>query len=88
MSDDEQFDNDVEDGSIDSVDTDSDSSSEETTTVTDASMSMLAKDRERQKLQADIEAFLSSGGKIQTVDNNVVGDPPKRPESSYGSQPI
>lgn len=42
----------------------------------------------RQQLQSDIEAFLASGGTITEVPANVVADPPKKPQSNYGGQPI
>lgn len=46
------------------------------------------RERARLKLEADIEAFLAGGGQIQAVDVNVMADPPKRPQSNYGGQPI
>lgn len=57
-------------------------------TVGDSASSLLAKNEARRKIQSDIEAFLAAGGQIQSIDKNVVGDPPRKPESSYGSQPI
>lgn len=42
----------------------------------------------RQQLQSDVEAFLASGGRITEVPPNVVTDPPKKPQSNYGGQPI
>lgn len=42
----------------------------------------------RQQLQSDIEAYLASGGSITEVPPNVVADPPKKPQSNYGGQPI
>lgn len=57
--------------------------------ITSDSVAVLAnKERERLKIQSDIESFLASGGKINAIDNNVVADPPKKPDSNYGSQPI
>jgi hypothetical protein len=47
-----------------------------------------SKEAERTKMQSEIEAFLASGGTISRVANNVVADPPKKPESNYGGQPI
>ncbi len=47
-----------------------------------------AKELERQRLQSEVEAFLASGGKISRIEANVVSDPPRRPESNYGGQPI
>lgn len=57
-------------------------------TVGDSASSLLAKNEARRKIQSDVEAFLAAGGQIHCIDNNVVGDPPRKPESSYGSQPI
>lgn len=47
-----------------------------------------AKQNLRQQLDADIEAFLSGGGAIDRVDNNVTADPPSKPVSKYGGRPI
>lgn len=47
-----------------------------------------AKASERNQLAADIEAFLSRGGKVESVNPNVMADPPQKPDSSYGSRPI
>ena len=44
--------------------------------------------RIREQLNADIEAFLKKGGQITRVDDSIRADPPRRPEPSYGSQPI
>lgn len=51
-------------------------------------LSVEAKAREREMLARQMEEFMARGGKIQEVDANVVGDPPKRPDSKYGSRPI
>ncbi len=53
-----------------------------------AAASLSEKDAERQRIQAEIEEFLSNGGQITRVDTNVMSDPPKAPESNYGGQPI
>ena len=42
----------------------------------------------RASLEAQVEAFLKKGGKIETVDTNVTSDPPKKPSSEYGNRPI
>lgn len=42
----------------------------------------------RQQLQADVEAYLAAGGRINEIPANVVSDPPKKPQSNYGGQPI
>lgn len=53
-----------------------------------ASASLAARNKVRESMQAEIEAFLARGGKIQTIDDNVMADPPRKPTSSYGSRPI
>ncbi|MGC1507466.1 hypothetical protein FT643_18000 [Ketobacter sp. MCCC 1A13808] len=50
--------------------------------------SLSSRDAERQKLQQDMERYLTSGGQIKQIDRNVRMDPPRRPESNYGSRPI
>lgn len=47
-----------------------------------------SRQRLRDQLSSDIEAYLAKGGKISQVDSNVSADPPKRPESNYGQRPI
>lgn len=44
----------------------------------------LARESERARLAGDVEAFLSSGGRIREVAIGERADPPKRPESNYG----
>lgn len=51
-------------------------------------LSIEAKAREREMLARQMEEFMARGGKIQEVDPNVVGDPPRKPEGKYGSRPI
>lgn len=82
MSDDEDF----TEGDVKSVSGDSVSSDDEGIFYTDQNIS--AKDQERLRLQEQIEAFLASGGEIDRIPSNVVSDPPKKPESNYGGQPI
>ncbi|MBU1332698.1 MAG: hypothetical protein KJ884_18310 [Gammaproteobacteria bacterium] len=50
--------------------------------------SVEAKQKERDALARAMEEFLSRGGKVQEVEPNVVADPPKKPDSKYGSRPI
>jgi hypothetical protein len=50
--------------------------------------SVEAKQKERDALARAMDEFLSRGGKVQEVEVNVVADPPKKPESKYGSRPI
>lgn len=54
--------------------------------VADASVE--AKEREREMLARQMEEFLARGGEVQQVDNNTLGDPPKKPGGKYGSRPI
>jgi hypothetical protein len=50
--------------------------------------SMLDKLAERERLNQEIERFLLSGGCISHIDENVMADPPRKPENKYGSHPI
>lgn len=53
-----------------------------------AGASITARQAIRDKLQSDIEAFLAAGGRINEIPPNVIADPPRKPESNYGGQPI
>ncbi len=64
------------------------SENEEAHTVGDSASSLVVKEHERKRIESDVEAFLAAGGKIQSIENNVVSEPPKKPESAYGSKPI
>lgn len=44
--------------------------------------------RQRDEVASEIEAFLAQGGGITSVEANLRADPPKKPESNYGSRPI
>ena len=46
------------------------------------------KQLEREELSQQIDKFLEAGGKINYIDSHVIADPPKKPISNYGSQPI
>lgn len=46
------------------------------------------KKAEQEELNKQIESFLNSGGEIDVIEPNVLADPPKKPVSNYGSQPI
>lgn len=50
--------------------------------------SVEAKQKERDALAKAMEEFLTRGGKVQEIEPNVVADPPKKPDSKYGSRPI
>lgn len=81
MSDDENL--------IDDTNEITDDTTEGTTVALSETAAILAnKEVERQRLQADVEAFLARGGQIDHVENNVIADVPKKPEVKYGGQPI
>lgn len=42
----------------------------------------------REEMAAEIDAFLARGGKIAQIEPNVTADPPRKPDSDYGSRPI
>lgn len=42
----------------------------------------------RDSLDRDIEAFLSRGGQVQQIADNVRADPPRKPNINYGAAPI
>ncbi|WP_028671132.1 hypothetical protein [Saccharospirillum impatiens] len=50
----------------------------------------LLADREalRSKMASEVEAFLEAGGKVEKVERGKRADPPRKPESQYGSRPI
>ncbi len=63
--------------------------------VRDSSANTLSIDAEaaaraalRDQLAADVEAFLKSGGSIQSVPAGMRADPPKKPEPKYGGGSI
>ena len=87
MSDEEHLDSELDD-ELNSIDGNNGGDSEDSLASGDAASALLTKQKERAKLQSDIEAFLANGGKITMVDVDIVNDPPKKPESHYGSQPI
>jgi hypothetical protein len=44
--------------------------------------------RIRNELSNQIESFLAQGGQINQIEPNVMADPPRKPDSDYGSRPI
>lgn len=50
--------------------------------------SVTSREAERHRLEEDMKRFLNGGGQITQVDANVRMDPPRKPESNYGSRPI
>ncbi len=51
-------------------------------------LTVSAKEAMRRQMEEQIQRFLQSGGTIQEVPPDVTADPPRKPESSYGSKPI
>jgi len=47
-----------------------------------------ARQKIRDELASDVEAFLARGGKIAEIELNVTPEPPKKPESDYRNRPI
>lgn len=88
MSDDQELETDMVSNQDDSVEHSASDVETVGSDMADASESISAKEAERLRIQAEVEAFLAQGGQITTVDTNVMTDPPKRPESNYGGQPI
>lgn len=86
----------AEDGDLDEDDGDGDSAEAAPSSKSKAKPvveeeelpSVEAKQAERDALAKAMEEFLSRGGKVQEIDANVVADPPKKPDSKYGSRPI
>lgn len=39
---------------------------------------------QRERLAADVAAFLKSGGKVEEVPRGYRADPPRKPETNYG----
>jgi hypothetical protein len=42
----------------------------------------------RDEMERQVAEFLARGGRIQQIDPNVTADPPRKPDSEYGSRPI
>ena len=52
------------------------------------SRTVASRQRLRDQLSDEIQAFLAKGGTINRVETSVCADPPKRPSSTYGQRPI
>lgn len=50
--------------------------------------SVQAQERLRQQMAREVEEFLARGGKIQVVEPSLVSDPPRKPRTNYGGQPV
>jgi hypothetical protein len=49
---------------------------------------VVARQRLREKMQKDVEAFLKAGGKIETVSASATAESIEKPTSEYGRRPI
>ncbi len=47
-----------------------------------------SKEADRRQLEEAMAEFLNGGGTIKAIEPNVRADPPRKPESNYGSRPI
>ncbi len=74
--------------SNDDIVSDDDTAEDETPVNALSDSSITAKESERARIQAEIEAFLSGGGQITQVGTDIMSDPPQRPQANYGGQPI
>ncbi|MAD45424.1 MAG: hypothetical protein CMH98_10490 [Oceanospirillaceae bacterium] len=73
----------------DNSDNNDDNSKDEDMVAADISHTSLeARNKLRESMAAEVEAFLSRGGNIQKIDDNVMADPPRKPQTNYGSRPI
>ena len=52
--------------------------------VQPAEHSVSAREPVRKDLAADVEAYLSQGGKVESVPKDFRADPPRKPENNYG----
>lgn len=52
------------------------------------SATIAERERLRNQVASEVEAFLAQGGGITKIEDNLRADPPKKPESNYGSRPI
>ena len=51
-------------------------------------LSISSRENMRQRLEGDIQAFLTGGGGIDEIAPNITAQPPSRPVTNYGSRPI
>ncbi|MEC7377491.1 MAG: hypothetical protein VX421_07745 [Pseudomonadota bacterium] len=58
------------------------------TSDSDDNHSIAGRARVRAQLQADIEAFLSQGGKIQEVDTSFRSDSPRKVEVGFNNRSL
>lgn len=89
LHDDEFEANEAEDSSDDSDDSDQGKVKADASDDDDMSVGSAAeRARMRESMEAEVAAFLARGGQIQQIDDNVMADPPRKPQTNYGSRPI
>jgi len=79
---------DVGEDSADEVSPKAAKSAKATDSIDDDAKSVTAHNEARKSLEDDVAAFLARGGRIEQVADNVMADPPRKPQSNYGSRPI
>ena len=50
--------------------------------------SISSREVERKAIEDAMLEFLSKGGSVETIEKDVRKDPPRKPQSNYGSRPI
>lgn len=55
---------------------------------TEAERQLADREALRSQMASEVEAFLKAGGKVEQVERGKRADPPRKPESQYGSRPI
>lgn len=59
-----------------------------TTRQTEAERLQADREALRSKMASEVEDYLKAGGKVEQVERGKRADPPRKPESQYGSRPI
>lgn len=55
---------------------------------TEAERELADREALRSKMASEVDAFLKAGGKVEQVERGKRADPPRKPQSQYGSRPI
>lgn len=90
-ADDNEVEADEPEGEVEtSVEADSGGSSKGRERVEEApeERTVASRQKQREQMEREIEEFLARGGKISQIEPNVTADPPRKPDSDYGSRPI
>ena len=73
---------------LDEIEFDASVKDEPATETAADSYSINARQKVRDQLARDMEAFMKRGGMVQRIADNVRADPPRKPSTDYGSAPI